>query len=254
LAGKGVAEMVDPTGEDAHWQENYKTRPYYDPSVGYDEVAPAYRYGWESKTRHEGKSFEEVESHLRADWDRQRGPSKLSWDRAKEPVRDAWSRVGGAFAPDAGAMTSAAAGGASRELKEGEMSVPVVEEELKVGKREVDTGGVRVNTTTQEKPVEEQINLREEHVRVDRRPVDRPATAADLNQGLKGSMEVTARSEEAVVEKEARVVEEVVLNKDATERTETVRDTVRRTDVEVEQMRATDPARSSKDKNDPDRA
>jgi uncharacterized protein (TIGR02271 family) len=245
LAGKGVAEMIDPTAEDAHWQENYKTRPYYDPGVGYDEVAPAYKYGWESKTRHEGKSFEEAEPHLRQDWDRQRGQSNLSWDRAKEPVRDAWSRVGGAFSQDAGAMTAAAAGGTTQELREGgEARVPVVEEELKVGKREVETGGVRVNTTTQETPVEEKINLREEHVRVDRRPVDRPATAADVQQSMRqGSMEVTARAEEAVVQKEARVVEEVVLNKEATERTETVRDSVRRTDVDVE--RINDQNRSS---------
>jgi uncharacterized protein (TIGR02271 family) len=238
LAGKGVAEMIDPTGEDRHWQENYKTRPYYDPKVGYDEVAPAYKYGWESKTRHEGKSFEEIEPDLRQDWDRQRGTSKLSWDRAKEPVRDAWTRVGGPVAQDAAAKTPAAAGSTSRELREGETSVPVVEEELKVGKRAVETGGVRVRTEMQEKPVEEQINLREEHVRVDRRPVDRPATAADLDHAMReGSMEVTARSEEAVVQKDARVVEEVVLNKEATERTETVRDTVRRTDVDVEPIR-----------------
>jgi len=253
LAGKGIAEMVDPTREDAHWQETYKTRPYYDPGVGYDEVAPAYRYGWEAKTRHEGKSFEEAEPTLREDWDRQRGASKLSWDRAKEPVRDAWGRVGGTFSQDAAAMTAAAAGGTTRERKEGETSVPVVEEELQVGKREVETGGVRVRTEMQEKPVEEQINLREEHVRVDRRPVDRPATAADLNQGLQGSMEVTARSEEAVVEKEARVVEEVVLNKEATERTETVRDTVRRTDVEVEEVDDAGQGRASTD-NDRNRA
>jgi uncharacterized protein (TIGR02271 family) len=244
LAGKGVAEMIDPTGEDRHWQENYKTRPYYDPKVGYDEVAPAYKYGWESKTRHEGKTFEEAEPHLRQDWDRQRGESKLSWDRAKEPVRDAWSRVSGAFSQDAGAVTAAAAAGTTRELKEGETSVPIVEEELKVGKREVEGGGVRVRTEMRENPVEEQINLREETVRVDRRPVDRPATAADLDHAMReGSMEVTARSEEAVVQKDARVVEEVVLNKEATERTETVRDTVRRTDVDVEPIR--DQNRSS---------
>ena len=247
LAGKGVAEMIDPTGEDKHWQENYKTRPYYDPKVGYDEVQPAYKYGWESKTRHEGKTFEEAEPHLRQDWDTQRGQSNLSWDRAKEPVRDAWSRVGGSVSQDAGAFTAAAAGGAAREtreLREGETSIPVVEEELKVGKRAVEGGGVRVHTEMHEKPVEEQVNLREEHVRVDRHAVNRPATAADINQSMKqGSMEVTARSEEAVVQKEARVVEEVVLNKEATERTETVRDTVRRTDVDVEKI--SDQNRSS---------
>ena len=82
--------------------------------------------------------------------------------------------------------------------------------------------------------MQEQVNLREEHVRVERRPVDRPATAADINQSAQ-SLEVRERNEEAVVQKSARVVEEVVVGKEATERTETIRDTVRRTDVNVEE-------------------
>jgi uncharacterized protein (TIGR02271 family) len=111
----------------------------------------------------------------------------------------------------------------------------VVEEELKVAKREVQTGGVRVNARTEQRPVEEQVDLREERVNVERRPVDRPATAADFNQAFtEGTIEVTERAEEAVVQKEARVVEEVVVNKEATERAETVHDTVRRTEVDIQ--------------------
>ena len=117
--------------------------------------------------------------------------------------------------------------------------IPVVEEELKVGKREVETGGVRVTARATETPVEERISLREERVHVDRRPTDRPATAADFNQAFQGgTIELTERAEEVVVRKEARVVEEVVVGKEATERTETVRDTVRRTDVDVQPVAA----------------
>ena len=96
LAGKGVAEAVNPTTEDAFWRENYKTRPYAtgDSSYTYEEdYRPAYRYGWESRSRYEGKKFEDVESDLGRDWDRTKDKSRLGWDRAKEATRDAWHRV-----------------------------------------------------------------------------------------------------------------------------------------------------------------
>jgi uncharacterized membrane protein/stress response protein YsnF len=118
----------------------------------------------------------------------------------------------------------------------GEMSVPIVEEQVNVGKREVEGGGVRVTTGVEERPVEEQVNLRDETVRVERRPVDRPASEADFGAVREGTVEVRERREEPVVEKQARVVEEVAINKQADERTETIRDTARRTDVDVEQI------------------
>jgi len=114
--------------------------------------------------------------------------------------------------------------------------LPVVEEKLKVGKREVERGGVRVFSHVSERPVEEQVTLREEHARVERRPVDRPASEADLATFKEGTIEVRERAEEAVVSKQPRVTEEVVVGKDTTERTETIRDSVRRTDVDVEQV------------------
>jgi uncharacterized protein (TIGR02271 family) len=84
--------------------------------------------------------------------------------------------------------------------------------------------------------VEESVQLREEHVRVQRNPVNRPASEADFNAFKEGTIELTETTEEPVVSKRARVVEEVVVGKDVTERTETVRDTVRKTDVEVEEV------------------
>src|SRR5687768_8877426 len=117
----------------------------------------------------------------------------------------------------------------------GETAIPVVEEELQVGKREVERGGVRVESRVTETPVEEQVHLREEHVHVERRPVDRPVGDAE-NLFREGTLEVSERGEEVVVAKEARVVEEVVVGKEVSERTETVRDTVRRTDVNVEEV------------------
>jgi uncharacterized protein (TIGR02271 family) len=237
LAGKGVGEMIDPTAEDAYWRENYKTRPYASGST-YDEYAPAYRMGWESSQRFKGHTFEQAEPNLKSDWERAKGKSKLSWDKAKFAVRDAWDRTFHRSHATTGDGSAHSAAIAQQALERGgEARVPVVEEELKVGKREVERGGVRVQTNVEEKPVEQQVNLREEHVRVERRPVDRPATQADVNHALHGrTVEVREHAEQPVVQKEARVVEEVVVGKEATQRTETVRDTVRRTDVDVENV------------------
>ncbi len=115
-------------------------------------------------------------------------------------------------------------------------AIPVVDEELQVGKRRVLRGGVRVYSRVVERPVEESINLSEDHVRVDRRPVDRAATAADFGTAQGNVTEVQEYAEEAVVGKTARVVEEVRVGKETTNRNESVRDTVRHTEVNVEQI------------------
>jgi uncharacterized protein (TIGR02271 family) len=114
--------------------------------------------------------------------------------------------------------------------------IPIVEERLRVGKRETAHGRVRIRSYVVETPVQEQVTLHEERVQVDRRPVDRPVGAAD-DVFRERTIEATETSEEAVVSKEARVKEEVVVRKQAEERTETVRDTVRQTKVEVEDER-----------------
>ena len=111
-----------------------------------------------------------------------------------------------------------------------------ISEELKVGKRSVARGGVRVFSRMVETPVQETVSLREEHVDVQRRAVDRPATEADFAAFKEGSVEVREMAEEAVVSKQARVVGEVDIGKTVTERDETVRGTVRETRVEVEQI------------------
>ncbi len=117
----------------------------------------------------------------------------------------------------------------------GEAVIPIVEEELEVGKRQVEAGGARIRTGVVETPVEQSVNLREEHVTVSRHAVNEPVT--DAAAAFKEqNFEVTETDEVPVVAKTARVVEEVVVGKTATERTETVHDTVRRTDVEVEDL------------------
>jgi len=126
-----------------------------------------------------------------------------------------------------------------KHYDQGERVIPVVEEEVKVGKRPVQRGGVRVYTHITEQPVQENVRLREEKVNVERRPVDRPVTGADMNAMRQGTIEVTEQAEEVVVGKQARVVEEVVISKETGERVETVADTVRRADVTVEKVPGT---------------
>lgn len=119
----------------------------------------------------------------------------------------------------------------------GEGTIPVVEEELAVGKRERTKGGVRVYSHVTERPVEETVNLREERATVERRPVNRPVGAGD-EAFREQSFEVNESAEEPVVGKRAKVVEEVSVGKKQTQRAQTVRDTVRKSDVEVERTGA----------------
>ena len=118
----------------------------------------------------------------------------------------------------------------------GEMAIPIVEEQLVVGKREVDRGGVRVYSHVTETPASADVTLRDEKILVERRPVSRVATAADFNIGQGSVIELNATGEEAVVGKTAHVVEEVLVGKASSQRTEVIQDSVRKTEVEVEQI------------------
>jgi uncharacterized protein (TIGR02271 family) len=112
-------------------------------------------------------------------------------------------------------------------------TIDVAEEELRVGKRQVQSGGVRVRSHVVSEPVEEDVQLRQENVSVDRRRTDRPADEADFQER---SVEMTETHEEPVVEKRARVTEEVSLRKDTDIEDRTIRDEVRRTEVEIEDI------------------
>ena len=135
-----------------------------------------------------------------------------------------------------GAVTAAAPVAASTA---GEDTIKVVQERLVVGKRAVEAGRVKVRAYVVERPVEETVRLHEETVHIDRRPVDRPATVADMAAFQERTIEAHAMSEEAVVGKEVRVVEEIGVHKDATDRSETIHDTVRETKVDVEDTTGT---------------
>lgn len=136
-----------------------------------------------------------------------------------------------------------------RLTSDADQTFKVVEENLEVGKRDTERGGVRVRSHIVERPVEESVRLREERVRVMRNPVNRPATAADLDTFREGQIEMVEHAEVPVVQKTANVVEEISIGKEVTEREETIRDTVRRTDVEVEEINPTDTTYRTTDRD-----
>jgi uncharacterized protein (TIGR02271 family) len=123
--------------------------------------------------------------------------------------------------------------------------IQVVQEDLQVGKKTVETGGVRVRSRIVSRPVEESIRLREERVTVERTPVNRVINTGDLNTFQEQNIELTETAEIPVVQKEARVVEEVRVTKDATEREETIHDTVRNTEVDVENIEGNKTSRTT---------
>jgi uncharacterized protein (TIGR02271 family) len=178
-------------------------------------------------------------------------------ERAESWRREGWtgsqfterSSAGAAGSMGRGAGAPSSMTGTSRtaQAEAGrEEVIPVTEEQLRVGKRDVSHGRVRVRSYVVDTPVQEQVNLREEHVDVERRPVDRPATG---NEKLfqERVIEGEEKAEEAVVSKDARIKEELAVKKDVEQHTEPISDTVRRTEVEVEDERG-DAVRSGERK------
>ncbi len=140
--------------------------------------------------------------------------------------------------PDAPVVSAARAAPAAPvpEVLLDRVTVPVVEEQLEVGKRQVNRGGVRIHSHIVEEPIQESVSLREERITVERRPVYRDATEADLAEFKEGSIEIHETIEEPVISKRRRVVEEIVIGRETRERTATISETVRRTQVDVEPL------------------
>lgn len=213
-AGAAVDDR-DYTAVEPEFRQEWERGPYK-ASSSWDDASTAYRHGWESHTRpeHKGRSWDEVKPHVEKNW-----AGKAPFKDYEPLARSGWEKRA-----------------ACKVESGGQAVVPVVEEQVSVGKREVSKGGVRVETRVTEKPVQAQVNLHEEHVNVERRPVNRAVAGADAAAFKEGTIEVAETAEEAVVTKTARVVEEVVINKTGHDRTETVHDTVRKTDVDVKKV------------------
>ena len=124
-----------------------------------------------------------------------------------------------------------------------EERIPMVQEELRIDRRQVSRGGARVRSVIRETPAEEQVALSHEHIDVENRASERRLSFEEVKAGglLKERIfEIREMREEPVITKEAFVREEVIVRKTIQQRTQTVRDTVRRTEVEVEELPARD--------------
>lgn len=175
-----------------------------------------------------------IVERMLVDRDQERVAALVLDDGGAIPVEEVEIQDGRVLVDHAPPVTPAArkAGAPARAGGE-EVRVPIVEEQVAVGKRAVDRGHIRVRSRVVEKPVHEEVRLREERLDVDRRAVNKPAANPD---GLfqERTVEVTATSEEPVVEKRAQVTEEVVVRKEVGERIAGVDETVRKTEVDVQ--------------------
>ena len=101
LAGKGVAEMIDPTAENAHWRDNYRSESYVNRDLSYDHYEPAYRTGYTGYGKYAGRKFDDVENDLQRDYEQVKGKSSLAWSDAKHATKAAWHKVERALPGDA---------------------------------------------------------------------------------------------------------------------------------------------------------
>ena len=92
-------ETRDAMAEEAYWRENHANQPYADKTLTYDHYAPAYRTGFQSVSKYAGKRYEEIETDLALDYEKDSGNGALPWDRARPAVKAAWDRVSGVTTP-----------------------------------------------------------------------------------------------------------------------------------------------------------
>jgi len=91
--GEAAARQINPTEEERYWETNYRSRPYVTSESDFETYRPAYRYGIESYSKYQGRSFNEIESDLDRGWANARGTSSLEWNRARDASRDAYDRI-----------------------------------------------------------------------------------------------------------------------------------------------------------------
>lgn len=93
LAGKSAAEAVNPTAEETYWRETYIREPYYVKGRPYEYYAPGFRAGWEGRVRNDGRTFEEAEAELKANYNRIKTELDPAWQDVAPAARAAWARA-----------------------------------------------------------------------------------------------------------------------------------------------------------------
>lgn len=179
-----------------------------------------------------GRAMDVLEQHGALDYDSR----EQSWRAGGWQGYDQTTATSGA----SGLTGTASVGGAASGVTSvtgaavgNNEAIPLYEERLVVGKRDVSHGRVRIRTYVTETPVEELIRLRQERVTLERRPVDRAVQPGE-DVFRERTIEATETSEEAVIGKDVRVREEIGLRKDVTTEERKITDSVRRTEVDIE--------------------
>lgn len=93
LAGKSAAEAVNPTEEEKFWRETYVRQPYFVEGRTYEYYAPGFRAGWEGRVRHDGRTFNQAEADLIADYALSKSELDPAWHDVRPAARAAWDRV-----------------------------------------------------------------------------------------------------------------------------------------------------------------
>ena len=88
---------LDWSAEEDYWRNNYRNRPYAKDNSDFESWRPAYRYGYDSAQRYQGRDWDDVENDLRSGWDtyEHRGSSRSTWEQMKAAIRDGWDRITG---------------------------------------------------------------------------------------------------------------------------------------------------------------
>jgi hypothetical protein len=90
---KATREQLDWGKEDTYWRSNWQSRPYVVADRGYEFYGPGFRFGYESAILYSGRTFDDVESDLREQWDNYKHRGQATWEHIKEAARDGWKRV-----------------------------------------------------------------------------------------------------------------------------------------------------------------
>ena len=100
-AGDAIAEAINPTDYEDEMRRTHATASYARSDRDWNDYQPAYKYGYDTYGRHQGRRFEDVDDELGSEWNRNRGNSRLEWSDAREAVRDGWHRIERAMPGDA---------------------------------------------------------------------------------------------------------------------------------------------------------
>jgi len=201
LAGKGVGELIDPTTED-NWLREYHSGTKHKKGETHEVYRPAYQYGLRAVDTYQGKTFDEVESHIQTDWEKNHAASGLDWTHARGAVRDAYERT-----------------------------IQLREEHLHADKTKVKTGDVKVRKEVHTEHKTITVPVEREEVVIERRSISKGADAGTIKAE---EIRIPVSEEQVHVRKETVGKEEVHVGKRKVQGSETVSGDVKSEHLVVE--------------------